>query len=413
MAQGRGRVDRADRGAEPGRAETAGTAGDRLRQPRRAAGPAGQGAQGHGLRQPAGLEGAGCPGCVPRKRQDARQSSVPVPRPGQPIHQHGPRAGRNRAGGGGDLQRGRSGHDADSGPAVDELHLRRQQRSCGHEEGRDRPDADGHHPAGHVDHRYCHLQAAGRVWLCPRHGHGPLAGRVRRADRGRHHALRRRTRGLGRPRLRDDEGKLGRQRLDGRSDGALRRHHADAARGGRLRRGRQHQQLQPMRGRRRQQGRGAGHRDIHQEGLPGATHSGEPRLSYDDRRTGRRTAAQGAGSAEHLRADAAAGGQRHGRALPDDGRGHQGHPRAADRLAGAMGQGPGDALCPRLPHLRRGRLQEGAQGLRRRRAGRQARRGLAVHQPPQDRRAAVLQPGAVWLVCSGVWRPRRSPDLSN
>ncbi len=43
MAQGRGRVDRADRGAEPGRAETAGTAGDRLWRPRRAAGPAGQG----------------------------------------------------------------------------------------------------------------------------------------------------------------------------------------------------------------------------------------------------------------------------------------------------------------------------------------------------------------------------------
>ena len=75
---------------------------------------------------------------------------------------------------------------------------------------------------------------------------------------------------------------------------------------------------------------------------------------------------------------------------------------AADRLARAVGQGPRDALRRGRAHLRRGRPEEGAQGLRRRRAGRQARRRVAVHQPSQDRAScATLQPGA----CAACTRP--------
>ena len=74
------------------------------------------------------------------------------------------------------------------------------------------------------------------------------------------------------------------------------------------------------------------------------------------------------------RAQAAPGRQRHRRALPDHGRGHQGDSRAADRLARAVGEGAGDDVRRRRAHVRRGRPQARAEGLRRRRAGQQARR---------------------------------------
>ena len=58
-----------------------------------------QGAQGGWLRQPGRLEGAAGPGHLPRQRPQARQDRLPVPRPGQPVPQHGPRTGQLRAGG--------------------------------------------------------------------------------------------------------------------------------------------------------------------------------------------------------------------------------------------------------------------------------------------------------------------------
>jgi hypothetical protein len=54
-------------------------------------------------------------------------------------------------------------------------------------------------------------------------------------------------------------------------------------------------------------------------------------------------------------------------------------------------------------HLCRGRPQARAQGLRRRRAGQQARRLVAAHQPSEERRNRELQPGAVRAVRRRLW----------
>ena len=72
-------------------------------------------------------------------------------------------------------------------------------------------------------------------------------------------------------------------------------------------------------------------------------------------------------------AAAAARRQRHRRLLPVGARGHQGPALPPDRLARAVGRGRRAALRRGRARLRRGRPQAGAQGLRGRRAGRQAR----------------------------------------
>ena len=178
-----------------------------------------------------------------------------------------------------------------------------------------------------LTHGHGHLPAAGRVWLRARYGDGPLAGRVCRADRGGRHAVCRCAGSRGRARRRDDQGQLGRQRLDGRGDGPLRGGRADAQGGRRLRRRRQHQQQQPERDRRREQGRRAGDRALHREGLqaPCAFRSATPSTRRSSRRPASRCARCSTGCSI-CAPQTPAGRQRHRRALPDHGRGHQGHP---------------------------------------------------------------------------------------
>ncbi len=80
--------------------------------------------------------------------------------------------------------------------------------------------------------------------------------------------------------------------------------------------------------------------------------------------------AQGARPLPDLAAQPAPRRQRHRRALPRHGRRHQRYARTSNCLAGAVGQGAGNAVRSRRTHLCRGRPQEGAQRLCGRCAGR-------------------------------------------
>ena len=131
-------------------------------------------------------------------------------------------------------------------------------------------------------------------------------------------------------------------------------------------------------------------------------------------------------ASEPLRDDAAAPrlratadpdrGQRRRRVLPvrperggADGR----HPRPSGRLAGAVRQGPANAVRRGRARVRRDRPQACAPGLCLRRARRE-RGAEPVHQPPEARRPRLLQPGALRLCGSGEGLgsrtcPRRRP----
>ena len=96
--------------------------------------------------------------------------------------------------------------------------------------------------------------------------------------------------------------------------------------------------------------------------------------------------------------------QRRRRVLPGGARGggaDRRHPRAPDRLPGAVHQGAADAVRGRHPGVRRDRPQACPARLRLRRARR--RPGAEpVRESPQDRRPALLQPGALRTVRVGA-----------
>ena len=187
------------------------------------------------------MEGAAGTRHLPRQRPPPRQDCLPLPRPGQPVCQHGARTGLHFTHSRQCLCRSGPRDDAHPGAHAHLLHLCGRCRPRCRQAGGKRPDADGDYPARHADAGHGHAAAAARLRLHARHGHGPLVGRVCSADRGRHHALCAGAGGIGRTRRRDDQGGPGRQWLDGRRHGPVPGRRRNAQAGGWLCSGRQHQ----------------------------------------------------------------------------------------------------------------------------------------------------------------------------
>jgi hypothetical protein len=158
---GCGRVGPPDGGAAGnGRYPGPRTPHHRLRRPRRTARPAAKSAQSHELRQSASLESDAGPGHLPRRRPAQRQNRLPLPRPGQPIRQHGARTGRTLPHRRPRLRRSRRRDDPHPRQTAHRLHLRQFRRSQRGDGRQLRPDADGNLPArhahpGHGDDRPC------------------------------------------------------------------------------------------------------------------------------------------------------------------------------------------------------------------------------------------------------------------
>ena len=243
-----------------------------------------------------------------------------------------------------------------------------------------------------MDTAMCRL--LGRVRPRAGHGDGPLARRVRRPGGGGGAHLRRGD-GSGRgARPRDEQGQLRRQRGDGGGDGPGRLRGRGAEGDPRLRGAGEPQRAGPGGDRGRDGGGGACRGRLQQEGLPGAAAPGEPRVPHEDRRPGRGAAPPGPRPVRRAAAPAAARQQRHRGLLPLGARGHQGPALPPDRLPRALGRRRPAALRRGREGLRRGRPEAGAQGLRGRRALRQDRRDVALHEPPAAEGGRELQPGA-------------------
>ena len=139
-------------------------------------------------------------------------------------------------------------------------------------------------------------------------------------------------------------------------------------------------------------------RDVPGGRLHGAADSGQPRVPHLDRRAGQRAAEGGRCADSTCTPHAADRRQRDGRVLPrgrrrrDDGR----HPRPPGRITGAVRQGPAHAVRRWCAGVRRGRPEEGAARVRRRRvrAGHDDVVALFTNHPKLGD-ATCVQPGPV------------------
>ncbi len=134
---------------------------------RRGAGRQGGQGQGGARRRPAGhLAGAARPRHLPRPRRRP-EGRVPLHRPGLAVRQHAQAAARHRADRRRDLRRGGPGDDAAARPAADRLHLRRRRGPGRGQAAGGGAAADRDHPAGGARHRHRALPAAAAYGVDP------------------------------------------------------------------------------------------------------------------------------------------------------------------------------------------------------------------------------------------------------
>ena len=297
-----------------------------------------------------------------------------------------------------DVRRGRPGHGTAAGQAADCFHLRRRQRRNRCATAGTAAHADRDHATGGAGHRSGPDPDARRVRRSSGHGHGPQLGRVRRpGGRGRA-VVRRRPGGGQRPGPGDGEPVDCRQRRHGGCVRPTGRDRPDRGRDRRVRRGCEHQQQRPGRHRRCHRCRGPRRRGFPRRRHERQPNPGQPRFPHRDRGAGERTAEDRTAPARHAAAASADRVERDRRVL-SGGRRRRHHARPARPPGGVAG--PVRRRTPHVafggcPHLRRGRPEEGAARLRR---GRPRRRCAGpVHQPPENGRCRLVQPGVVRAV---------------